>query len=139
VKPEAEHFLRSIQSIAAERKGLRIGGRVQRLWSKYWSYEQILSALPLRIDWDVEENYIPFFGDWHEILCLSLLDGQIVQLDDHRNIVYSWSSTEDFIESIADAPPDSPLSEGARPVKGWSSPELKAKAEAFLRAQRDKT
>ena len=136
----AEHFLQSIASIAAGRKGLRVAGSVQRLWGKYWSYEQILSGLPLRSDWNVEENYVPFFGDWHEVICLSLLDGRVVRLDNRRNIVYSWSSPEEFVASITDAPPDAPLAESPPAVKnGLSSPELKAKAEAFLRAQRDKT
>jgi len=139
MKPRAEQFLRNIQDVASERRGLRVDGQVQRIWGKYWPYEQIISALPQRAEWGVQENYVPFFGDWHEILCLSLSDGRVVQLDDNRNIKNSWTSTEEFIECICDTPLEQPISEAKLIGKGSVSPELKAKAEAFLRAQRGNT
>jgi len=100
MSPEHEQFLTSIRTFAAKFEGVSLGDVERRFNLSFWSYEQIQGSLQLRNEWDVPETLIPFYGDWHDLMCLDTEIGQVVLLDDSRRVVFVWSSTEEFLASF---------------------------------------
>ena len=51
-------------------------------------------------DWDIPEGLTPFYGDWHNLLCLNEATGTVVYLNDLRELLFTWPSCNDFIAAL---------------------------------------
>ena len=81
-----------------------MGSVVNSLALSFWSYQEIQDGLGLREDWGVDLNLIPFWGDWHDLFCLNISTSQVHYLNDSRTTVFSWATTQDFINSLTNDP-----------------------------------
>jgi len=139
MSPEQEQFLKSIRAFAAKFAGISLGDVSKRFNLPFWTYEQIQGSLQQRKEWDVSANFIPFYGDWHDLICLDIALGQVVFLDDSGKVVFAWPSTEGFLASFVvslDDVADSAQS-GPRLVKMQLSKELQQKLRARIRNRKD--
>lgn len=131
-----DDFLRTVQTRAGWASGVIGANGQMRLHGHFWSYDEIQSGLALRRDWGVDQDLIPFFGDWHEVICLSSSTGRVIYLDDSRHVISSWSDTEAFMESLAVGMPESESSESSRLVHSEISSGLAGKVQALLQAKK---
>ena len=58
-------------------------------------------------------DLIPFYGNWHTLICISHLTGEIRLLDDCRDTLHSWQSAADFLNCLTAIPEE----EGTIPTK----------------------
>jgi len=68
----------------------------------FWSWDEIQKGLALRQEWEVDESLIPFYGDWHDLFCLDKNTGEIVALNDEREVLCTWASVKDFISCLSE-------------------------------------
>lgn len=108
----SNEFLSNVESFNQEYSSIRINSQLETITLPFWSMEQINSGLMLREEWGVPLNLIPFQGDWHELLCLDRETGKVVYLTDDREVVFSWSDTEEFIASLCKEEMDSDENSG---------------------------
>ena len=88
---------------------MRAGDVVHALPHFFWSEAEIARALAMRKDWDIPESLVPFYGDWHSLLCLDPISGEVKLLDDRRLVTCEWKSSAVFAESLlraAESPSD---------------------------------
>jgi hypothetical protein len=111
------------------------GGPI-RLNGDFWTYSKIMSGLGLRSDWGISEDLIPFFGDWHDVICLSLSTDNVVHLDDDRRTIATWPDTQSFLASLLVSVPVELAGPSATLVSSHLSPELKARTDEILRKEK---
>jgi len=105
-------FLQSIGKVADPFSGLRAGDELIPLVHPFWSADEIAHGRTMKRDWDVPGHLIPFYGDWHELLCISEATGEIVLLDDERTFVFVWKSATDFLSCLTTDAGEQPLRTG---------------------------
>lgn len=131
-----DDFLRTIRVRAGRASGVAGEHGYLQLHGHFWSYDEIQAGLALRYNWGVDEGLIPFFGDWHEVICLSVSDGRVIYLDDDRRVLSSWPDRETFLASLSDKVLHGKDSDAGRPVHSEISPELAARVRELLQAKR---
>ena len=136
MRREAEDFLKSIQSRTRDFDGVIGSGRLIRLNGDFWIYSKIMFGLGLRSDWGISEDLVPFFGDWHEVICLSLSTDNVVYLDDDRRTIATWPDTQSFLASLLVSVPVELAGPRAMLVGSHLSPELKARTDEILRKKK---
>ena len=47
-------------------------------------------------------SLIPFYGDWHDLFCLKESTGEIVALNDEREVLCKWASIKDFKSCLSE-------------------------------------
>ena len=99
-----EHFLRSVHEIANAFSGLRTGDDLVPLYHHFWSPDEIARGRDIKGDWDVPADLVPFYGDWHTLLCVSDQTGQIFLLNDERATIFEWETSEDFLSCLTTDP-----------------------------------
>jgi hypothetical protein len=110
-------FLASVEKVADPFSGLRVGDALIPLHHPFWSVDEIVAGRTIKEDWDVPEDLVPFYGDWHELLCISDATGEIVLLDDERRFILVWKSTTDFLNCLTtDGDEQPPAKEGGSGV-----------------------
>lgn len=88
---------------------VRCGKKKLRLPHPFWTLKSILAAIgDLQADWDVPKTLVPFYGDWHTVICLELKSGAVKMLDDRRKVVCRWASTENFVRGLS-VEPEEPI------------------------------
>lgn len=95
-----EHFLRSIAARAEGFDAVRCGGAIYPLLLNFWSFAEVEASSDLRAEWGIPEQQVPFWGDWHDLLCISIESGAVTYLNDQREVVCSWDSGDEFLESL---------------------------------------
>lgn len=75
---------------------------LEALTMPFWSWEEIQAGLDLRKEWEVSTLLIPFYGDWHDLLCLNGNTGEIVALNDDREVLCTWSSINEFLSCLSE-------------------------------------
>jgi len=131
-----DDFLRTIKVRAGRAFGVVGATGYLRLHGHFWSYDEIQARLALRKDWGVDEGLIPFFGDWHEVICLSVSDGRVIYLGDDRRVLSIWPDIEAFLASLSDEIPQGKESDAGRLVHSEISPELAARVRELLQAKK---
>jgi hypothetical protein len=97
-------FLDSVKNAAGDFSGLRAGDEIIPLVHPFWSPKEISNALQIKNEWEVSDDLIPFYGDWHDLLCISVSTGKIVMLDDERVQLFVWESGDDFLGCLRQHP-----------------------------------
>lgn len=136
MRRELDDFLRTIQSRARGCEGIVGNGRSIRLNGGFWAFAEIESGLKLRRDWGISEDLVPFYGDWHDVFCLSLSTCEVIYLDDDRRTIATWRDTETFMESLTQSAPTVSLPSTAKLVDAHLSPALKSRVDEILRSKK---
>jgi hypothetical protein len=137
--PTAAHapFLASVDALNNRFAGIRYRDQWKPLVHPFWRVNDIMEGLALRTDWGIDTGLVPFFGDWHDVICLDLKTAAVVYLDDDRNVVHHWATKEDFLSSLtADSPPEP--TNGPKVIKATYSPKFNRAAKAFAEKLRKK-
>ena len=68
----------------------------------FWTWDEILKGLSLRREWEVDTSLIPFYGDWHDLFCLKQSTGEIIALNENREVLCQWASIKAFISCLSE-------------------------------------
>ena len=96
-----KEFLKNIADEAKEYCSIKENGKLVSLMLYFWEYEEILKSSRLKKDWEVDENLIPFYGDWHDLYCIELETGKVIYINDNRERVCEWEDTNSFKNSLS--------------------------------------
>ncbi|MCK4706344.1 MAG: hypothetical protein KAT90_12745, partial [Gammaproteobacteria bacterium] len=44
----------------------------------------------------------PFYGDWHDLFCLNGTTGEIIAMNDEREVLCTWTSVKDFLSCLSE-------------------------------------
>jgi len=106
-------FLAAVEQYNSRSLGVRTGGGgVERLVHPFWSMSEIESGQALRSEWDVPSHLVPFYGDWHDLLCLDSRSGSVALMDDARTTLFVWPTIEEFRAALSVLSDDPPSDDG---------------------------
>lgn len=94
-------FLKSVSSFNDLYASIKIDGKLENLVMPFWEWSDIQCSDIQKEDWELEEKYIPFYGDWHDLICLNVENGQVIMLNDSRKVVTAWDSIDAFVSSLS--------------------------------------
>lgn len=89
-------FLASVHEFNLKFNAVRKGNSINRLYHSFWNEEDIAKSRSIQGEWEIPKSLVPFYGDWHTVICLDMRDGSVQQLDDERQISFSWPSIHEF-------------------------------------------
>jgi len=95
-------FLKQVESLNEKYASIYFNCELEALTMPFWSWDEIQAGLALRKDWEVGASLIPFYGDWHDLLCLDENSGEIVALNDNRDVICRWASTKVFLSCLSE-------------------------------------
>ena len=95
-------FLKEVESMNKKYASIYFNCELEPLAMPFWSWEEIQKGLTLRQEWEVGESLIPFYGDWHDLFCLNGTTGEIIALNDEREVLCTWASVKDFISCLSE-------------------------------------
>lgn len=104
ISARVEQFLRTVHEAANAFSGLRLGDGLVPLYHPFWTPDQIAHGRVIKGDWDVPDEMVPFYGDWHDLLCISVATGQVVLMDDARATIFAWESSDGFLSCLTTHP-----------------------------------
>lgn len=130
INSEYCEFLSSIMTLTATNQSIIINGKLTMLAHHFWTFAEIENGLSLRQDWEVDANLIPFYGDWHDLMCINQQTGAVVMLDDDRNIIASWQDTVTFMRHLSNEEVAHEVLADAAIVSVWLSPYF---ADKFIK------
>ena len=99
---EYEKFLKEVESLNKKYASIYFNVELEALAMPFWSWQEIQAGLELRQEWEVNESLIPFYGDWHDLFCLNENTGEIVALNDEREVLCTWTSVKDFLSCLSE-------------------------------------
>jgi len=108
-------LLRNAEAFSDKTVSVQAGDRRIPLPHRFWSVDEVDRSPCIKSEWEIPADLIPFYGDWHDVLCLSASTEKIVLLDDQRTTVAVWQSVDDFLkclttdESMSGSPNDQAL------------------------------
>lgn len=95
-------FLKEVEDINEKYASIYLNCELESLAMPFWSWEQIQNGLSLRQEWEVDALLVPFYGDWHNLYCLKESTGEIVALNDDREVLCKWGSIKDFKSCLSE-------------------------------------
>ncbi|MBA4029556.1 MAG: cell wall assembly protein [Planctomyces sp.] len=97
---EQHEFLMKVSDFNSRCNAVQAGAMTIHLHHSFWKQTEIDRASEVKEDWDIPGRLIPFYGDWHDLICLNVETGAIEMLDDARRQIVSWPSHDVFIASL---------------------------------------
>ena len=97
---EQEAFLASVSDLNEKYNAVRTDSEVVSLCHCFWTKSMIEVAKHLQAEWEVAPTLIPFYGDWHDLICLNTQNGSIEMIDDNRRMLFVWPSHTVFLSSL---------------------------------------
>jgi len=95
-------FLKQAESLNQIYASIYFNCELEALTMPFWSWSDIQKGLERRQEWEVDESLIPFYGDWHDLFCLNENTGEIVALNDEREVLSTWASIKDFLSCLSE-------------------------------------
>ncbi len=122
-------FLEKVEFFNEEFCSLEVNGKLESIALPFWSIDKIRKGLELREEWGISNDIIPFQGDWHELLCLVKTSGEVIYINDAREILHRWKSTSEFISRLS----NEEVAYDTQPklISAKLSPDLLAAANEF--------
>jgi len=96
------NFLMLAESLNTKYASIYFNCELEALTMPFWSWEEIQAGLELRKEWEVNSSLIPFYGDWHDLFCLDGNTGEIVALNDEREVLCTWDSVKAFLSCLSE-------------------------------------
>ena len=97
-----EKFLKEVESMNKKYASIYFNAELEALAMPFWTWEEIQAGLELRQGWEVDESLIPFYGDWHDLFCINTDTGEIVALNDEREVLCTWASSKIFLSCLSE-------------------------------------
>ena len=97
-----EKFLKEVDVLNHKYASIYFNVELEALSMPFWTWPEIEKGLALRQEWEVDESLIPFYGDWHDLFCLNGTTGEIVALNDEREVLCTWASVKDFLSCLSE-------------------------------------
>jgi len=94
-------FLKQVESMNKKYASIYFNCELESLAMPFWTWEEIQAGLELRKEWEVDASLIPFYGDWHDLFCLNGTTGEIIALNDEREVLCTWTSVKDFLSCLS--------------------------------------
>lgn len=104
---EQRSFLASVIAFNEKFNVVRAADKSHKLNLPFWSEAEIERAGRIQEEWGVPKPLVPFYGDWHTVICLDPEDGTVQLIDDQRHVEYTWSTIKEFVQCLASSPEDS--------------------------------
>ena len=101
---EQRSFLAAVVGFNERFNFVRARDKLHKLNLPFWSKAEIERVSRVHEEWEVPKPLVPFYGDWHTVMCLDPKHGTILLLDDKRNVVFTWATTKDFVQCLASEP-----------------------------------
>jgi len=95
-------FLKQVESMNQTYASIYFNCELEPLFMPFWSWDAIQAGLEQREEWEVDESLIPFYGDWHDLFCLNENTGEIVALNDEREVLCRWDCIKDFMSCLSE-------------------------------------
>ncbi len=95
-------FLKEVESMNKKFASIYFNCELEPLAMPFWSWEKIQQGLDLREEWEVDDALIPFYGDWYDLFCLNKNTGEIVALNEEREVLCTWSSIKDYLSCLSE-------------------------------------
>ena len=95
-------FLKQIEGLNKVYASIYFNCELESLTMPFWSWEDIQNGLEQRQEWEVDKTLIPFYGDWHDLFCINTDTGEIVALNDEREVLCTWDSVKVFLKSLSE-------------------------------------
>lgn len=95
-------FLKQVESLNKVYASIYFNCELESLTMPFWSWDDIQKGLGLRQEWEVDSSLTPFYGDWHDLFCLNAGTGEIVALNDEREVLCTWASIKDFLSCLSE-------------------------------------
>ncbi|MDT8282991.1 MAG: SMI1/KNR4 family protein [Gammaproteobacteria bacterium] len=99
---EYTKFLKEVESMNKKYASIYFYCELEPLTMPFWSWQEIQKGLELRQEWEVDESLIPFYGDWHDLFCLDENTGEIVALNEEREVLCIWASIKDYLNCLSE-------------------------------------
>ncbi len=93
-------FLAAVSELNAKHNAVRTDSETLRLHHTFWKQSEIEHAQQIQTDWDVPTNLIPFYGDWHDLICLNTETGSVQIIDNARRQLFTWPSHKAFLQNL---------------------------------------
>ncbi|MFL5328229.1 MAG: cell wall assembly protein [Gemmataceae bacterium] len=117
-------FLRGVGRFNGQFNVVRLGNLTEPLRHSFWNSKEIEDSHRVKADWGIPLDLIPFYGDWHDVICLNARSGEIILLNDARQTRHNWHSPVDFVASLIQAQ-DWSVNTRVSVVEEWLDPDLK--------------
>jgi len=99
---EYTKFLKEVEIMNKKYASIYFNCELEPLTMPFWSWEEIQQGLDLRQEWEVDDWLIPFYGDWLDLFCLNKDTGEIVALNEEREVLCTWASIKDYLSCLTD-------------------------------------
>lgn len=99
---EYTKFLKQVEILNHKYSSIYFNVELEALSMPFWTWQEIQAGLKLRQEWEVDKELIPFYGDWHDLFCLNGTTGEIVALNDEREVLCSWATVKDFLSCLSE-------------------------------------
>lgn len=93
-------FLAAASELNGRHNAVRADSEIHRLYHSFWTQSKIEQAKQMQSGWDVPKHLIPFYGDWHDLICLDTETGSVQMIDDSRPERCTWPSHNEFLLSL---------------------------------------
>ena len=102
MKNDYTKFLKEVENLNKKYASIYFNVELEALAMPFWTWDEIQAGLAQRKEWEVDESLIPFYGDWHDLFCLNGTTGEIVALNDEREVLCTWASIKDFMRCLSE-------------------------------------
>ena len=123
LSPPQRAFLEEVDSFNERFNAILVGTQTKSLVHCFWSAREIEDGLRKRADWDVSEHLVPFYGDWHDLICLDSQTDKILWLDDQRRVMQTWDAIKEFVQCLS-LESDELLDDDSGVIEAWLDPDL---------------
>lgn len=100
ISDEQLAFLAAASELNAKHNAVRNGSETHCLYHSFWTKSEIERGQQVQSEWDVPTKMIPFYGDWHDLICLNTENGSVQMIDDARRVLITWPSHEAFLQNL---------------------------------------
>ena len=95
-------FLKQVEGLNDVYASIYFNCELESLTMPFWSWQDIQNGLEQRQEWEVDSSLVPFYGDWHDLFCLNVNSGEVVALNDDREVLCTWDSVKVFLSSLSE-------------------------------------
>jgi hypothetical protein len=101
MQPEVAEFLKGAHGLGRH-NAVRAGRKVVPLLHPFWRMADISSAWRIQAEWNVDPPLLPFYGDWHDLICVDTGTSppSVVMLSDDRAVVHRWTTLRRFVAAL---------------------------------------
>ena len=112
-------FLSAASELNVKYNAVRTGSQTLRLHLAFWTQSEIEHGQQMQTEWDVPTNLIPFYGDWHDLICLNIDNDSVQMIDDTRRELFTWPSHEAFLENLTTVEEEAADTSGIIESESW--------------------